>query len=35
VAARQRDMLATTFHPELTGDTRVHRFFMQEVMAAR
>jgi 5'-phosphate synthase pdxT subunit len=35
VAARERDMLATTFHPELTGDTRVHRFFMQEVMAAR
>jgi 5'-phosphate synthase pdxT subunit len=35
VAARERDRLATTFHPELTGDTRVHRFFIEEVMAAR
>jgi len=35
VAAREKDMLATTFHPELTGDTRMHRFFIDEVMAAR
>jgi 5'-phosphate synthase pdxT subunit len=35
VAARERDRLATTFHPELTGDTRVHRFFMEEVVTAR
>jgi 5'-phosphate synthase pdxT subunit len=35
VAAREKDMLATTFHPELTGDTRMHRFFMDGVMAAR
>ncbi len=33
VAARQRNMLALSFHPELTGDTRVHRYFMEEVMS--
>jgi len=27
VAVRQRHMLATAFHPELTGDTRIHAFF--------
>jgi 5'-phosphate synthase pdxT subunit len=27
VAARQRSMLATSFHPELTGDLSVHQFF--------
>ncbi len=32
VAARQGDMLATTFHPELTGDPRVHRYFVEEVV---
>lgn len=31
VAARQGDVLATVFHPELTGDPRVHRFFIEEV----
>ncbi|HMO20971.1 MAG TPA: pyridoxal 5'-phosphate synthase glutaminase subunit PdxT, partial [Candidatus Melainabacteria bacterium] len=25
--ARQKNLLATTFHPELTEDTRVHEFF--------
>ena len=25
VAVRQRNLLATAFHPELTGDLRVHR----------
>ncbi len=29
VAARQGRLLATTFHPELTGDDRVHRFFLE------
>jgi 5'-phosphate synthase pdxT subunit len=29
VAARQGRLLATTFHPELTGDERVHRFFLE------
>ncbi len=28
VAARQGRLLATSFHPELTGDTRFHRFFL-------
>ena len=34
VAARQRDLLATTFHPELTGDPRVHRYFIDHVVGA-
>jgi 5'-phosphate synthase pdxT subunit len=28
VAAQQGRMLATSFHPELTTDTRVHRYFL-------
>jgi 5'-phosphate synthase pdxT subunit len=32
VAARQGDLFATVFHPELTGDPRVHRYFVEEVM---
>jgi 5'-phosphate synthase pdxT subunit len=28
VAARQGRLLATTFHPELTGDDRFHRYFL-------
>jgi 5'-phosphate synthase pdxT subunit len=28
-AARQGRLLATTFHPELTDDDRVHRFFLE------
>jgi 5'-phosphate synthase pdxT subunit len=28
VAVRQGPLLATSFHPELTGDTRVHRYFV-------
>ncbi len=27
VAARQKNQLVTAFHPELTGDLRVHRYF--------
>lgn len=34
VAAREGSMLATTFHPELTGDPRVHRYFVERVIAA-
>jgi 5'-phosphate synthase pdxT subunit len=34
VAVRQGSMLATAFHPELTGDTRVHRLFVDMVRAA-
>jgi 5'-phosphate synthase pdxT subunit len=29
VAARQGRLLATAFHPELTGDDRFHRFFLK------
>jgi 5'-phosphate synthase pdxT subunit len=31
VAARQGNLLATSFHPELTGDSRFHQFFMEEL----
>jgi 5'-phosphate synthase pdxT subunit len=31
VAARQRRLLATSFHPELTGDDRFHRYFAEVV----
>jgi len=34
VAARQGDLLATTFHPELTGDPRIHRYFAEHVVGA-
>ena len=29
VAVRQGHLLATSFHPELTGDTRMHRYFCE------
>ena len=35
VAVRQRNLLATAFHPELTGDLRVHRHFVEMARAAR
>ncbi|MDP2989528.1 MAG: pyridoxal 5'-phosphate synthase glutaminase subunit PdxT [Kiritimatiellota bacterium] len=31
VAARQGHWLATAFHPELTGDDRLHRYFLEMV----
>jgi 5'-phosphate synthase pdxT subunit len=31
VAVRQGSLLATSFHPELTGDDRVHRYFVDLV----
>jgi 5'-phosphate synthase pdxT subunit len=31
VAVQQGHILATSFHPELTGDTRVHRYFVEMV----
>jgi 5'-phosphate synthase pdxT subunit len=34
VAVRQGYLLATAFHPELTGDLRVHRYFVEMVRAA-
>ncbi len=30
-AVRQGNLLATSFHPELTGDLRVHRYFFDQV----
>jgi 5'-phosphate synthase pdxT subunit len=35
VAVRQGAVLATAFHPELTGDTRVHRLFVEMVEGSR
>ncbi|WP_093466133.1 pyridoxal 5'-phosphate synthase glutaminase subunit PdxT [Streptomyces melanosporofaciens] len=34
VAVRQGNVLATSFHPELTGDHRVHKLFVDLVRAA-
>ena len=34
VAVRQGNLLATAFHPELTGDLRVHRYFVDMARAA-
>ncbi len=31
VAAQQENLLATAFHPELTGDDRFHRYFIKLV----
>jgi 5'-phosphate synthase pdxT subunit len=32
VAARQGRLLATAFHPELTRDVRLHRFFVERIV---
>lgn len=34
VAVRQGNLIATSFHPELTGDHRVHRLFVDMVRTA-
>jgi 5'-phosphate synthase pdxT subunit len=31
VAVRSKTALATSFHPEITGDHRVHRYFIEQV----
>lgn len=31
IAARQGRLLVTAFHPELTGDLRLHRFFLDTI----
>ena len=31
IAAQEGHWLATSFHPELTGDTRFHRYFMEMI----
>jgi pyridoxal 5'-phosphate synthase pdxT subunit len=33
IAVRQGPVLATSFHPEMTGDLRVHRYFLELVRA--
>lgn len=35
VAVRQGPLLVTSFHPEMTGDTRVHRLFVDIVRESR
>jgi len=35
VLVRQRNILAATFHPELSNDRRVHQLFVQMVTASR
>ena len=35
VAVRSGPLFATAFHPEVTGDLRVHRFFLDEVVGGR
>jgi 5'-phosphate synthase pdxT subunit len=35
VAARQGNLLATAFHPELTHDDRFHRYFLYECASVR
>ncbi len=35
VAMRQGNVLATAFHPELTADTRFHRYFMEMAAPAQ
>lgn len=31
VAVRSKNLLATSFHPELTGDNRIHRYFVDVI----
>ena len=31
VAVQEGNLLATSFHPELTGDHRIHRYFIEEI----
>jgi 5'-phosphate synthase pdxT subunit len=33
VAVRQGNLMATAFHPELTSDTRLHRYFLDLITA--
>jgi 5'-phosphate synthase pdxT subunit len=34
VAVEQGNLLGTSFHPEVTGDTRFHEYFLAKVRAA-
>jgi 5'-phosphate synthase pdxT subunit len=33
VAVEQGNLLGTSFHPEMTGDTRFHEYFLSKVAA--
>ena len=35
VAVEQGNLIGTSFHPEMTGDTRFHEYFLAKVRAAR
>ena len=35
VAAREKQMIVTSFHPELTGDERAHAYFLEMVHQAK
>lgn len=35
VAAREGSLLVSTFHPELTADTRLHRYFVEQLIGIR
>ena len=35
VAAKEKHMLVTSFHPELTGDTRVHTYFLEMISQSK
>jgi 5'-phosphate synthase pdxT subunit len=35
VAVEQGNLLGTSFHPEMTGDTRFHEYFLTKVAAAK
>ena len=35
VAVQQDNLIATCFHPELTDDSRWHRYFVEQVIARR
>ena len=35
VAAREKNLLVSAFHPELTDDTRFHEYFLKMVAAQR
>lgn len=34
IAVRQGNVFGTSFHPELTGDSRIHRWWLQQVVSA-
>ncbi len=35
VMAKEKNMLVSTFHPELTGDLRIHRYFLDMVKSSK